>query len=106
MPNKFNKEWTDVELTAAIDAYLEMLSCEQNGKLFNKAEINRELRAPGAPLEGRTKASIEYRMQNISAVLMVEKKTVVKGYAPAANVGDHIRTRITRILKERQKSAD
>jgi 5-methylcytosine-specific restriction protein A len=103
MPNKFNREWSDTELAAAVDAYLDMLRYEQNGKPFNKAEINRALRESGAALEGRTKASVEYRMQNISAVLKSEKLTTVKGYAPASNVGDHIRVRLLRILKERRK---
>lgn len=103
MANKYNREWTDTELTAAVDAYLEMLRSEENSQPYNKAEINRCLREPGAALEGRTKASVEYRMQNISAVLRGEKMPIVKGYAPAANVGDHIRTRVLRILKERRK---
>ena len=98
---KYNSGWTDAELTAAIDAYLTMLRCEKNGEPYNKAEINRSLRESGALLEGRTKASIEYRMQNISAVLKEEKLPFVKGYAPAANVGDQMRARISKIYSGR-----
>ena len=101
MANQYNREWSDEELAAAVDAYLEMLRHQKDGRPYNKAEINRSLREPGSPLQGRTKASIEYRMQNISAVLADEKLPIVEGYAPAANVGENIRTRILSLLKKR-----
>jgi 5-methylcytosine-specific restriction protein A len=100
MPNKFNRDWTDAELEAAVGAYVEMLRCQKQGRPYNKAEINRRLRETGAPLEGRTKASIEYRMQNISDVLQEEGSQFVLGYAPASNVGDRIRRRILQLLKK------
>lgn len=59
--------WTDDELTYAIDAYLDMLRAELNGESYSKAQVNRDLRA--GPLANRTKGSIEFRMQNISAAL-------------------------------------
>jgi hypothetical protein len=93
----------NVELAAAVDAYLDMLQSEKNQQPFIKAQINRSLREPGAPLEGRTRASVEYRMQNISAVLVSEKLPTVKGYVPAANVGNNSHARILRIIKERRK---
>jgi len=102
MTNKYNREWSDEELAAAVEAYLTMLECQQNGQPFNKAEINRALREPGSPLAGRTKSSVEFRMQNISAVLADEKQLTVNGYAPAANVGDNIRSRILKLVKARR----
>lgn len=102
MAIKFNRIWSDAELEAALDAYIEMLGSEREGRPFNKAEINRSLREPGSPLEGRTKASIEYRMQNISAVLKEADLPIVKGYAPAANVGNGTSSRIWTIWQQRQ----
>ncbi len=61
------KEWTDAELAASVAAYIEMLEHERAGEEYNKAEFNRSLRE--GILKNRTKASVELRMQNISAVL-------------------------------------
>ena len=60
-------DWTDSELHAAVAAYLQMLRFELNATPYIKAEINRNLRE--GPLSSRTAASIEFRMQNISATL-------------------------------------
>jgi 5-methylcytosine-specific restriction protein A len=62
-----NSPWTDDELLRAIEAYLDMLRAELDGQPYSKAQINRDLRA--GPLATRTKGSIEFRMQNISAAL-------------------------------------
>ena len=56
-------DWTDEELEACLQAYLEMLGNEIAGQTYNKAEFNRKLRA--GPLGGRSRSSIEFRMQNI-----------------------------------------
>ena len=99
MPN--NDDWSDKELLAAIDAYLEMLRLEKTGRPFNKAEINRNLRTPGGGLERRSKGSVEYRMQNISAVLHAEGLDFVGGYKPAKNVGEAVWQRIWKSLRSR-----
>jgi|ERR1043166_1913035 5-methylcytosine-specific restriction protein A len=101
MPATHENDWSDDELQAAVDAYLEMLRCEKKGHPYNKAEINRSLRTAGGGIEGRTKGSVEYRMQNISAVLQSEDLDWVKGYKPAANVGETVRARIWKMLQKR-----
>jgi 5-methylcytosine-specific restriction enzyme A len=75
-----------------------MLQCDQTGRPYNKAEINRALRERGQPLSGRRRSSIEYRMRNISAVLADERRPIVTGYAPAKNVGDDVRTKLAALL--------
>jgi 5-methylcytosine-specific restriction enzyme A len=105
MANTFKRDWSDKELEAAVDAYIEMLEYEKGGKPYSKTEINKALREKGEPLEGRTKSSVEYRMQNISAVLMDAGLPVVKGYAPAANVGEGIRAKIWKIWVDRNEKA-
>ncbi len=92
-------DWTDAELTASVDAYLQMLIAEQSGTPYSKAEVNRTLRA--GSLSARTKGSVEYRMGNISAVLVDLGQQWVEGYKPAKNVGDRVRERILTILRER-----
>ena len=83
-----NSDWTDLEIQAAVDAYLSMLSREQNGQAINKAYENRVLRE-GA-LAGRTKGSVEFRMQNISTVLVELGRARIEGYKPAQNVGANV----------------
>ncbi|WP_192562090.1 P-loop NTPase fold protein [Pseudomonas gozinkensis] len=96
---KSNSDWNDSEIDAAVDAYISMLSREQTGQKFVKTEENRILRE-GA-LIGRTKGSVEFRMQNISAVLEELGLPRINGYKPAKNVGNHIRDRILARLTEK-----
>ncbi len=61
--------------------YFSMLSDELAGKPYNKAAHNRSLQE----LIGRSKGSIEFKHQNISAVLKGLGETWVNGYKPAFN---------------------
>ena len=88
--------WSDAELAATIKAYLQMLHAELNGVRYNKAAVNRELRA--GPLTGRTKGSIEFRMQNISAALYELKMPYIAGYLPARNIGPTVKAKMVALL--------
>lgn len=77
--------WSDEEFAAAVSAYLEMLEDHLAGRPFSRAAVRRRLR-DGA-LSKRTDSSIEYRMQNISAVLELQGRPYLPGYLPARNVG-------------------
>lgn len=59
--------WTQEEVEATVTDYLEMLAQELRGLPFNKAEHNRALQQK---LNRRTRASIERKHQNISAILI------------------------------------
>lgn len=85
-------EWSDDEFLAAVRAYLELLNAQNNGELVQKADVRRRLRE--GPLSKRSDASIEYRMQNISAVMELQGRAFIRGYPPARNVG----ARGTRII--------
>ncbi|MBV7566447.1 HNH endonuclease [Pseudomonas sp. PDM27] len=93
---KSNGDWSEAEIQAAVDAYLSMLSREQNGQAINKAHENRVLRE-GA-LAGRTKGSVEFRMQNISTVLVELGRDRIEGYKPAKNVGANVAKSIREAL--------
>jgi 5-methylcytosine-specific restriction protein A len=93
---KSNSDWSDVEIQAAVDAYLSMLSREQSGQKVVKTEENRILRE-GA-LAGRTKGSVEFRMQNISTVLVELGRARIEGYKPAKNVGANVARSIREAL--------
>ncbi|WP_129127081.1 HNH endonuclease [Geomonas oryzae] len=89
-------DWTDSELEAAVMAYLKMREQEMAGLPYSKAEVNRSLR--DGELSRRSKASIEYRMQNISAVLSEMCAPTIKGYLPAKNVGSQTKIKLLSTL--------
>ncbi|OYU06022.1 MAG: HNH endonuclease [Pseudomonas sp. PGPPP1] len=93
---KDKSDWSDAELAAAVAAYLKMLVWEQNDQPFNKAHENRLLRE--GLVAGRAKGSIEFRMQNISTVLVRMGRDRIEGYKPAKNVGTGVELRIRQAL--------
>lgn len=99
-PSVSINDWTDEELEASVIAYFGMLTKEMRGESFNKAEINRDLRA--STLKNRSKGSIEFRMQNISAVLQGLCHPIIKGYLPRGNVGTEVSERIKGIIFKKQ----
>ncbi|OUM41088.1 DUF3883 domain-containing protein [Arthrobacter sedimenti] len=83
-------DWTDAEVGAIVSSYLGMLRLELAGEPFNKAEENRKLQES----IGRTKGSIEFKHQNISAVIIEAKGIPIDGYKPMRNVQDRLRTAV------------
>jgi 5-methylcytosine-specific restriction enzyme A len=94
-----NELWNDDELKKAIVAYFKMLKYEKEKTSYVKAEENRQLQLL---LPKRNKKSIEYRWQNISAVLLEHEYDFVPGYKPAKHVGDSVKERIWQIIKEQK----
>ena len=60
-------DWTAVEIEATVAAYFEMLDLQRAGNPYVKADYRRRLRE--GPLSARSDASLEFKFQNISAVL-------------------------------------
>tara|TARA_R110000744_G_scaffold158819_1_gene274855 strand:- start:13021 stop:14139 length:1119 start_codon:yes stop_codon:yes gene_type:complete len=89
-------KWTHTEIEACVDAYLEMLIAESNGESYTKSAYNERLRH--GQLSARTRASIEYRMQDISAVLVDLGLNRIRGYLPAQNIGADFRSEIVALL--------
>jgi len=90
-------EWSDQELYAAVSAYLQMLALEQKNEHYSKKFFNDALRA--GELKHRTASSVEYRMQNISAILEELCLPRISGYRPAKNVGEKTKNKIKKILE-------
>jgi hypothetical protein len=74
-------DWSDAENDAIVADYFAMLADDWRGQPYNKAEHNRALRAR----IGRGKGSIEFKHQNISAVLKGLGEDWIPGYKPAFN---------------------
>ena len=75
-------DWSQEEVEAIVDDYLSMLSSELVGENYNKAEHRRALLSK---LNNRSHGSIEYKHQNISAVLIEMGVPYISGYKPMRN---------------------
>ncbi len=74
-------DWTDEQNDAIVADYFAMLAKDVAGQDYNKAEHNRLLQ----PTVNRPRGSIEYKHQNISAVLKGLGEDWIPGYKPAFN---------------------
>ena len=70
-------------MEAAVQDYLDMLALDRSGKPYTKTEHNRVLRRR---LRGRSHGSVEFKHQNISAVLAEMGLPYIDGYKPRGNV--------------------
>jgi hypothetical protein len=77
----YGTTWSDDELDVIVADYFSMLADDLAGRPYNKAEHNRLLQEE----IDRTRGSIEYKHQNISAVLKGLGETWIDGYKPAFN---------------------
>ena len=73
--------WTDSENDLIVADYFAMLSSDIEGHAYSKTERNRDLQRE----INRGRGSIEYKHQNISAVLKSLGESWIRGYRPAFN---------------------
>ncbi len=74
-------DWTDRQNDAIVADYFAMLADDIADRPYSKAEHNRALQE----VIGRPRGSIEYKHQNISAVLQGTGQPWIFGYKPAFN---------------------
>jgi hypothetical protein len=79
--NPSGADWSNSEIDLIVADYFEMLNFELAGQAYIKAHRNAELQR----LTGRSKGSIEFKHQNISAVLVKLGLPWIYGYKPLAN---------------------
>ncbi len=91
-------EWTDNELIATIRAYLWMQRSVHDGHRTVKKRVREALIA--GPLSERSHGSVEYRFQNISAVLHSMGEEWLEGYLPQRNVGDATEEKIKQAIQD------
>jgi len=89
--------WSDAENDAIVADYFAMLDEDVAGIPYNKSERRRAL----AALIGRADGSIEYKHQNISAVLKGLGETWIDGYKPAFNFQSSLVDAVARWLARR-----
>ncbi|MFO8000080.1 MAG: DUF3883 domain-containing protein [Marinilabilia sp.] len=74
--------WSTIEISLIVADYFNMLAKELKGELYSKAEHRRAL----LPLlANRSEGSVEFKHQNISAVLANMGQPYIKGYLPRFN---------------------
>ena len=77
-----NGAWTDEENDLIVADYFAMLADDISGRPYNKAEHRHRLMPR---LQNRSEGSIEFKHQNISAVLKGLGEDRIPGYKPAFN---------------------
>lgn len=91
---KIGKQWGDDELDAIVADYFAMLEDDLAGRRYVKAHHSEALMA----LIGRTHRSVEFKHQNISAVLDELGMPWIPGYIPKRNYQNAIFGAIDRYL--------
>lgn len=75
-------DWSDIEIELILEDYFAMLRHDLLEQFYNKAEHRRGI----LPLlNNRLEGSIEFKHQNISAVLAKYEYPWIKGYKPRWN---------------------
>lgn len=89
--------WSQREIDLIVADYFEMLQFERTGQPYVKAERNRALQ----DLTHRSRGSIEFKHQNISAVLHKLGADWIPGYKPMANYQGALIDGVERYLDRR-----
>lgn len=100
--NTKGKDWSDNEVDLIVAQYFVMLRAELRQQHFNKAEINRGIQTQ----IGRSKGSVEFKNQNISAVLRLLGMPWIRGYKPLINFQHALIDGIERFLDATERPLD
>jgi hypothetical protein len=90
------EDWSKLEVEVIVEDYFSMLLDEIAGKPFNKAEHRRRI---SPLLNHRSEASIEFKHQNISAVLWKFDQPYISGYKPRWNYQSLLEDTISNYLE-------
>ena len=89
--------WSNIEVELIVADYFNMLSAELKGETYSKAEHRRAI----LPLlANRSEGSIEFKHQNISAVLINQGQPYIKGYLPRFNFQRILEEKVVEYLFE------
>lgn len=97
------KGWNWLETEATVQDYFAMLIKEIKGEKYNKAEHGRNLLPK---LNNRTKGAVEFKHQNISAVLIEMGQPYISGYKPAFNIQGQLKNVVLAHLAANQQQLD
>lgn len=92
--NPAGTTWSDEEIDSAVASYFEMLRMEMQGKSYTKLHKNKEVQAR----TGRSHKSVDFKYQNISAVLQHLAMDWIPGYKPKVNYQNALIAGVKRYL--------
>lgn len=99
--------WTREEIRAVVEDYFEMLGSELKREAYSKTEHRNRLQPL---LRDRSMQAIEYKHQNVSAVLFELGLPFINGYKPARNyqraLAEEIRKRLARQVEAFERLAE
>src|SRR5664279_4138287 len=99
---KIGTHWLDSELDAIVADYFDMLASELSGQPYVKVRHSAALMAR----IGRTHRSVEFKHQNISAVLDELGMPWISGYIPKRNYQNAIFGAIDRYLSQHPEALE
>ncbi len=94
----YGSDWTEHEIQLVVAVYFDMLALELANRTYVKAQHNRALQEA----TGRSRGSIEFKFQNISAVLFQLGMPWIPGYAPMANFQHALLSGIEHVLSKEE----
>lgn len=98
---KVGEDWSPEEVQATVAAYFDMLALEAAQQPYNKSERNSQLRQA---LRGRSKASVEMKHQNVSAVLAGLGLPFIPGYKPRGNTQFLLRQQVQKFVLDQSEA--
>ena len=81
--------WSRLEVELTVADYFDMLDCELRGQKYSKAEHRRQLLNL---LNHRPNGAVEFKHQNISAILLELGLPYIDGYKPLRNYQDLLKS--------------
>jgi hypothetical protein len=96
-----NEDWTKAEVASIVQDYFSMFHFELDGQQYNKT-AHRRILLP--LLNNRSNGSIEFKHQNISAVLANMGQPYIKGYKPRDNYQQILEDEVAKFLKKHRES--
>ncbi|MFJ3047284.1 DUF3883 domain-containing protein [Herbaspirillum chlorophenolicum] len=96
-------DWSDEEVRATIASYFDMLAREAHQQAYKKSDYNTELRQK---LVNRSEGAIEWKHQNVSAVLENLGLPFINGYKPRHNVQSLLRQEIENYIRSNSKQIE
>lgn len=88
-------DWNKTEIELLLNDYFSMLAMELKQEKYNKSEFRRSLLEN---LPNRTKGAVEFKHQNVSAVLAMSGLPFIKGYVPLYNFQQILSDAVTNYL--------
>src|SRR5687767_1318951 len=98
-----NEDWSKSEVELIVYDYFKMFQLELEQQKYNKSE-HREILLP--LLNNRSNGSVEFKHQNISAVLANMGQPYIKGYKPRGNYQQILEEYVAKFLRDHRMNLE